>query len=73
MSGRRARVIAALCIEHGSIAPADGSYVHIAVATAPGSSFHAHPDLGRTRIYFCCPKASDVLGEAGRRRLTRAR
>ena len=53
----------------------------VGVATVPGSSFYAHPELGRTKIRFCFPKTDDVL--RGRRgapaeaphacRLTRAR
>jgi len=39
----------------------------IGVATVPGSSFYAHPDLGRTKIRFCFPKTDDMLIEAGRR------
>ena len=39
----------------------------IGVATVPGSSFYAHPELGRTKIRFCFPKTDDVLIEAGRR------
>jgi aminotransferase len=39
----------------------------IGVATVPGSSFYAHPELGRTKIRFCFPKTEDVLLEAGRR------
>jgi aminotransferase len=37
------------------------------VATVPGSSFYAHPELGRTKIRFCFPKTDDVLLDAGRR------
>jgi aspartate/methionine/tyrosine aminotransferase len=37
------------------------------VATVPGSSFYAHPELGRTKIRFCFPKTNDVLTEAGER------
>ena len=37
------------------------------VAAVPGSSFYAHPDLGRTKIRFCFPKTDDMLIEAGRR------
>jgi aspartate/methionine/tyrosine aminotransferase len=37
------------------------------VATVPGSSFHAHPELGRTKIRFCFPATDDVLTEAGER------
>ena len=39
----------------------------IGVATVPGSSFYAHPELGRTKIRFCFPKTDDMLVEAGRR------
>jgi aminotransferase len=39
----------------------------LGVATVPGSSFYAHPELGRTKIRFCFPKTDDVLLEAGRR------
>ena len=35
------------------------------VASVPGSSFYAHPELGRTKIRFCFPKTDDVLTEAG--------
>ncbi len=41
----------------------------VGVATVPGSSFHAHPELGRTKIRFCFPKTDDVLREAGERLL----
>jgi aspartate/methionine/tyrosine aminotransferase len=45
------------------------------VATVPGSSFYAHPELGGTKIRFCFPKSDEVLREAGERlaklRLTR--
>jgi aminotransferase len=37
------------------------------VATVPGSSFYAHPELGRTKIRFCFPKTDDLLQEAGAR------
>ena len=37
------------------------------VATVPGSSFYAHPELGRTKIRFCFPKTDDVLLDAGQR------
>ena len=37
------------------------------VATVPGSSFYAHPELGRTKIRFCFPKTDDMLTEAGER------
>jgi aspartate/methionine/tyrosine aminotransferase len=37
------------------------------VATVPGSSFYAHPELGRTKIRFCFPKTEDVLLDAGQR------
>ncbi len=45
----------------------------IGVTTVPGSSFYAHPELGRTKIRFCFPKTDDMLVEAGRRlqKLTR--
>ncbi|HEY3064646.1 MAG TPA: aminotransferase class I/II-fold pyridoxal phosphate-dependent enzyme [Methylomirabilota bacterium] len=39
----------------------------IGVATVPGSSFYAHPELGRTKIRFCFPKTDDVLRQAGER------
>ncbi|MBI2526932.1 MAG: aminotransferase class I/II-fold pyridoxal phosphate-dependent enzyme [Candidatus Rokubacteria bacterium] len=39
----------------------------IGVTTVPGSSFYAHPDLGKTKIRFCFPKTDDMLLEAGRR------
>ena len=39
----------------------------VGVATVPGSSFYAHPELGRTKIRFCFPKTDDMLIEAGRR------
>ncbi len=39
----------------------------IGVATVPGSSFYAHPELGRTKIRFCFPKTDEVLKEAGQR------
>jgi aminotransferase len=39
----------------------------LGVATVPGSSFYAHPELGRTKIRFCFPKTDDVLLDAGRR------
>ena len=39
----------------------------IGVTTVPGSSFYAHPELGRTKIRFCFPKTDDMLQEAGRR------
>ena len=39
----------------------------IGVATVPGSSFYAHPELGRTKIRFCFPKTDDMLIEAGER------
>jgi aminotransferase len=39
----------------------------LGVATVPGSSFYAHPELGRTKIRFCFPKTEDVLREAGER------
>jgi aminotransferase len=39
----------------------------IGVATVPGSSFYAHPALGKTKIRFCFPKTDDLLQEAGTR------
>jgi len=42
---------------------------HVGVATVPGSSFYAHPELGRTKIRFCFPKTDDVLRDAGGRLL----
>jgi aminotransferase len=39
----------------------------VGVATVPGSSFYAHPELGRTKIRFCFPKTEDMLREAGER------
>jgi aspartate/methionine/tyrosine aminotransferase len=39
----------------------------VGVATVPGSSFYAHPELGRTKIRFCFPKTDPVLREAGER------
>jgi aminotransferase len=39
----------------------------VGVATVPGSSFYAHPELGRTKIRFCFPKTDEVLEEAGER------
>ncbi len=39
----------------------------IGVATVPGSSFYAHPDLGKTKIRFCFPKTDEMLREAGAR------
>jgi len=45
----------------------------VGVATVPGSSFYAHPELGRTKIRFCFPKTDEVLEEAGRRLLALAR
>src|SRR5207244_2683450 len=39
----------------------------VGVATVPGSSFYAHPELGRTKIRFCFPKTDDMLTEAGER------
>jgi aspartate/methionine/tyrosine aminotransferase len=41
----------------------------VGVATVPGSSFYAHPELGRTKIRFCFPKSDDVLRDAGERLL----
>jgi len=42
---------------------------NIGVATVPGSSFYAHPELGRTKIRFCFPKTDDMLRDAGERLL----
>ena len=42
---------------------------HVGVATVPGSSFYAHPELGRTKIRFCFPKTDAVLRDAGERLL----
>ncbi len=42
----------------------------VGVATVPGSSFYAHPELGRTKIRFCFPKTDAVLRDAGERLLT---
>jgi len=39
----------------------------VGVATVPGSSFYAHPELGRTKIRFCFPKTDDLLLDAGQR------
>ncbi|MEK6665672.1 MAG: aminotransferase class I/II-fold pyridoxal phosphate-dependent enzyme [candidate division NC10 bacterium] len=39
----------------------------VGVTTVPGSSFYAHPELGKTKIRFCFPKTDDMLHEAGRR------
>lgn len=39
----------------------------VGVATVPGSSFDAHPELARTKIRFCFPKTDDVLIDAGER------
>jgi aminotransferase len=39
----------------------------VGVTTVPGSSFYAHPELGKTKIRFCFPKTDDMLEEAGRR------
>jgi aspartate/methionine/tyrosine aminotransferase len=39
----------------------------VGVATVPGSSFYAHPELGKSKIRFCFPKTDDMLIEAGRR------
>jgi aspartate/methionine/tyrosine aminotransferase len=41
----------------------------VGVATVPGSSFYAHPELGRSKIRFCFPKTDDVLRDAGERLL----
>jgi aspartate/methionine/tyrosine aminotransferase len=43
------------------------TFEEVGVATVPGSSFYAHPELGRTKIRFCFPKTDDVLIEAGER------
>ena len=42
---------------------------NIGVATVPGSSFYAHPELGKTKIRFCFPKTDDMLRDAGERLL----
>jgi len=42
---------------------------NVGVATVPGSSFYAHPELGRTKIRFCFPKTDAVLRDAGERLL----
>ncbi len=42
---------------------------HVGVATVPGSSFYAHPELGKTKIRFCFPKTDDMLRDAGERLL----
>ena len=42
---------------------------NVGVATVPGSSFYAHPELGRTKIRFCFPKTDAVLQDAGERLL----
>src|SRR5437879_3000951 len=42
---------------------------NVGVATVPGSSFYAHPELGRTKIRFCFPKTDDMLRDAGERLL----
>ena len=39
----------------------------VGVATVPGSSFYAHPELGATKIRFCFPKTEDMLRDAGER------
>ena len=39
----------------------------VGVATVPGSSFYAHPELGRTKIRFCFPKTDEILHDAGER------
>jgi aspartate/methionine/tyrosine aminotransferase len=39
----------------------------VGVATVPGSSFYAHPELGCTKIRFCFPKTDDMLIDAGER------
>ena len=41
----------------------------VGVATVPGSSFYAHPELGKTKIRFCFPKTDDMLRDAGERLL----
>src|SRR5204862_6309999 len=41
----------------------------VGVATVPGTSFYAHPELRRTKIRFCVPKTDDVLRDAGERLL----
>src|SRR5438874_3361111 len=38
------------------------------VATVPGSSVYAHPELGRTKIRFCFPQTDAMQTEAGARR-----
>ncbi len=42
---------------------------NVGVATVPGSSFYAHPELGKTKIRFCFPKTDDILRDAGERLL----
>lgn len=42
---------------------------NVGVATVPGSSFYAHPELGKTKIRFCFPKTDDMLHDAGERLL----
>ena len=42
-------------------------FTEVGVATVPGSSFYAHPELGRTKIRLCFSKTDDVLQEAGER------
>jgi aminotransferase len=42
---------------------------NVGVATVPGSSFYAHPELGRTKIRFCFPKTDEMLRDAGERLL----
>jgi aminotransferase len=39
----------------------------VGIATVPGSSFYAHPALGRTKIRFCFPKSDALLRNAGQR------
>jgi len=39
----------------------------LGVATVPGSSFYAHPELGKSKIRFCFPKSDATLRDAGRR------
>ena len=37
------------------------------VAAGPGSSFYAHPELGRTKLRFACPKRLETLRAAAER------
>ena len=37
------------------------------VAAVPGSSFYAHPELGRTKLRFACPKRLETLRAAAER------